>query len=402
MSRNECRIVSLDFGPIDGGVQESELSSVELAETLSSQMKSNQGRRLLIVEDLTKDVVELLGSYLDINPLFFASHIDGPYVEMSLSRPSTATLPSKTKTQNFLSLHYQHAIEFESQPLAPRKLFCDGNVARKVVILPPTKNMHIGLVQHGCSIWKGATKKNSWLGGYEDFLERPRFDENDFSCPDKRSLLGDLLYFWRKALPPGFDQNDPTVLDLAYYPLKIAAGEWMNYTAVMSNSIKQYEYSTEASFLKEGLEKLESDLRSLEVWGRRCIQTTHKLHTVIRFINQRKGDTSNQKVYSTITEDYQYIAEMVEIYGRRLENMIPVLTSVIQISDTQRSLREAANVTRLTNLALLFVPLSFVTGLFSMNDGVSRMGLTHFFDVAIPMCVLVFIATWLRMSRWTL
>lgn len=162
--RNECRIVSLDFGPIDGGVQESELSSVELAETLSSQMKSNQGRRLLVVEDLTKDVVELLGSYLDIDPLFFASHIYRPHVEMSSCRPSTATLPSKTKIQNFLSLHYQHAIEFESQPLAPRKLFCDGNVARKVVILPPTKNMHIGLVQHGCSIWKGATKKNSWLG----------------------------------------------------------------------------------------------------------------------------------------------------------------------------------------------------------------------------------------------
>ncbi|KAF4625334.1 hypothetical protein G7Y89_g12830 [Cudoniella acicularis] len=159
----------------------------------------------------------------------------------------------------------------------------------------------------------------------------------------------------------------------------------------MSNSIKEYEYSTEASVLKDGLDKLDSDLRSLEVWGRRCIQTMHKLRAVIKFIEHRASDTSELALYSLIIEDYEYILEMVDTYGRRLEAMVPVLASVIQISDTQRSLQKAANVTRLTDLALLFVPISFVTGLFSMNDvGVSRHGLALFFAVAIPLCVIVF------------
>lgn len=81
---------------------------------------------------------------------------------------------------------------------------------------------------------------------------------------------------------------------------------------------------------------------------------------------------------------------MVETYAARSEALVPVVTSLVQIVDTRRSLREAANVTRLTNLALLFIPLSFVTGIFSMNDGVSAHGLGVYFSVAVPLCAVVF------------
>lgn len=70
--------------------------------------------------------------------------------------------------------------------------------------------------------------------------------------------------------------------------------------------------------------------------------------------------------------------------------MVPVVTSVLQIADTRRSLKEAANITRLTNLALLFVPLSFVASLLSMNGGVTRHDLAIYFAIAIPLCVVVF------------
>jgi Mg2+ and Co2+ transporter CorA len=70
-----------------------------------------------------------------------------------------------------------------------------------------------------------------------------------------------------------------------------------------------------------------------------------------------------------------------------MEAMAPVVTSIVQISGTRRSLKEAENVTRLTNLALLFIPLSLVSGLFSMNSDVSAHGLKLYFSVAIPLCV---------------
>jgi hypothetical protein len=227
-------------------------------------------------------------------------------------------------------------------------------------------------------------------GGYEDFSARPSFFEADSGCPGRISLLEDLVYYWEKERPPAFQPEQPTLLSLAYYPLKIAAGEWVGYVAVMSNSIKQYEYSTEAPLEEHSLRKIDSDLRGLEVWGRRCLQTSSKLQSAISFLKyQNKGDTELEQ-YALLIRDFEHIAALVEAYGRRLEIMVPVVTSILQITDTRRSLREAANVTRLTNLALLFVPLSFVASLLSMNGGVSGHELAIYFAVALPLCAVVF------------
>ena len=230
-------------------------------------------------------------------------------------------------------------------------------------------------------------------GGYEDFLQRPSFLDSDVSNPVRSSLLEDLVYYWMKEKPPSFNILSPDLLSLAYYPLKIVAAEWVCYIEVLRHCIKQYEYSTERSQLpseNQGLTKLDSDLRALQVWGRRCNQTLYKLHSVIKSIRSRNTTETNKETYDTIVEDYKHIAAMVETYASRSEALVPVVTSLVQIVDSRRSLREAANVTRLTNLALFFIPLSFVTGVFSMNDGVSAHGLSLYFSVAVPLCAVVF------------
>jgi Mg2+ and Co2+ transporter CorA len=83
----------------------------------------------------------------------------------------------------------------------------------------------------------------------------------------------------------------------------------------------------------------------------------------------------------------------IEEYGNRLEDIGPLLTSLVQVVDARRSFTETANITRLTTLALAFVPLTYVTGLFSMNVNVAP-GAPYFwvyFAVAIPVTLLVFL-----------
>lgn len=230
----------------------------------------------------------------------------------------------------------------------------------------------------------------AFQGGYEDFSERPSFFEPNMGCPGRVSRLEDLVYYWQKNRPPAFDSANPTLLSLTYYPSKIVVAEWVCYVAVMSNSIKQYEYTTEASEKGDRLEGIDSDLRSLEVWGRRCLQTTSKLQSTIHFLQHRTKGKTGLEEYTLLIRDFEHIAALVDTYGRRLETMVPVVTSVLQIADTRRSLKEAANVTRLTNLALLFVPLSFVASLFSMDGGPSRDDLATYFSVALPLSVVVF------------
>jgi Mg2+ and Co2+ transporter CorA len=155
---------------------------------------------------------------------------------------------------------------------------------------------------------------------------------------------------------------------------------------VMKHSIKQDEYSTDSLLEIQAFTNLESDLLALQVWGRRCLQTLQKIRSVIKFLKTYKSKEPKDNAFEMIVEDYEHLAALADAYGRRLETIVPVVTSLVQIADTRRSLKEATNITRLTNLALLFVPLSFVTGLFSMNNGVSAHGLKLYFAVAVPLC----------------
>ena len=231
-------------------------------------------------------------------------------------------------------------------------------------------------------------------GGFEDFIGHTSYDRDEPPRLQRLSLVDDLIRYWNIEHPPTFNPVNPTLLSLAYYPLRIIAAEWVTYVETMSHSVKTYEYSIGGPADLRSLSKLDSDLSSLQVWGRRCMQTTHKLNTILRFLRTScMGYSAGPAMepYSLLIEDYEYLCVMVNMYGRRLENMVPVVTSVVQVVDTRRSLRETENVTRLTHLALLFVPLSFVTGLFSINDGVSGRALALYFAVAIPLCTAVFL-----------
>ena len=70
-----------------------------------------------------------------------------------------------------------------------------------------------------------------------------------------------------------------------------------------------------------------------------------------------------------------------------------VATSLIQAIDSRRSLTETINISRLTYLALSFIPLTFVSGLFSMNDNIAPGGKLFglYFAVSIPLCIIVFL-----------
>jgi hypothetical protein len=230
-------------------------------------------------------------------------------------------------------------------------------------------------------------KLNPYLGTYENFMELPKFSSSEawrhWKGNIRRGMLDDIIEYWMTALPECFDAADPSIQSLAYYPLKIVAAEWVKYIAIMQHCIKLYEY--EGSQLN--LDKFNMDLRELQGWRRRSMISQRKLRTVVRHL-ELHFSRNPQHVASIkgILEDYTHINSDIEDVGRRLENMLPVVTSLVQIIDARQSFAETANITRLTILALIFVPLSFVSGLFSMNSK-NMPGSDHFwvyFAVAIP------------------
>jgi len=216
-------------------------------------------------------------------------------------------------------------------------------------------------------------------------MEFPKFsksqDQEVESCDG--GMLDDLVRCWSIALPGCFDAVDPTIQSLAYYPLKIVAAEWIKYTAVMQHCIKMYEY--EGSHLD--LEKFNMDIRELQGWRRRSMISRQKIQAVRRhLVSHQSSNGEHAACVDRVLEDYTYIYSSIEDAGRRLENMLLVVTSLVQIIDARQSFAETANISRLTVLALVFVPLSYVSSLFSMNSEnvPGSKGFWVYFAVAIP------------------
>ena len=164
-SPRACRIACLDFSPEPGPPTRRSLDLEGLTLLLRDTAKGKEDLcgRILIIEDLSSDIIETLGSLLNIDPLFFASHVDTFQIDVATTRPSTVTLPSTIRSQKFLNLHYPRVIEFEELK-SKQVLSRDMNMPRKVKVLPPLKGINVGLARHCCSILKTEGKDGNWLG----------------------------------------------------------------------------------------------------------------------------------------------------------------------------------------------------------------------------------------------
>lgn len=104
-------------------------------------------------------------------------------------------------------------------------------------------------------------------GGFLDFLPGPSFFDiiDSQSGPVKSSQLETLIYYWTVEQPRGFNIKCPTLFSLSYYPLRIAAAEWVMYSKLMYHRIKEYEYSPNAVLSSLGhIEVLTADISNLQ------------------------------------------------------------------------------------------------------------------------------------------
>lgn len=172
------------------------------------------------------------------------------------------------------------------------------------------------------------------------------------------------------------------------------AAEWMTYLDLMYHSVKQYEYSPHTALAALGqITTLNADVCTLQQWARRSMATAEKIRYTITFLRYRMAKNDDLEYSALLAEDYKQIASGIDTYSRRLAALVSIATSLIQTVDCRRSLTETQNISRLTYLALTFIPLTFVSGLFSMNDTIAPGGKVFglYFAVSIPLCIIVFL-----------
>lgn len=235
-------------------------------------------------------------------------------------------------------------------------------------------------------------------GGFEDF-EQPAA----FSCSipavewNKGSMLVSMIHYFRSH-PPGFVATEPTILSIGYYPIRIIMAEWMVYSHLVSRYLKYYEYSLQNLDSRP----YKSDIIDLQRWKRRINQSLHKLHLLAEFIEYwRPTEPQNKQPWEMLLRDIKYLRSQIREYSYSMERTVPVATAIVQLLDAKLAARQAANVTLLTYIALVFVPLSWVAGLFSMSERYSP-GQEQFWvylATALPLSLVVLLISFLPFLR---
>lgn len=90
----------------------------------------------MIIEDLTVDVIELLGCELDIDPLFLAMHLHTVYrTGMRHQTPDETTLPSRLHAHDYINISYHHPVMCDDVYPFGGRMIRDAAIDRKLVFL---------------------------------------------------------------------------------------------------------------------------------------------------------------------------------------------------------------------------------------------------------------------------
>ncbi|KLU92676.1 hypothetical protein MAPG_11664 [Magnaporthiopsis poae ATCC 64411] len=452
---NAPRLTLLDYLG-DAAVPEEPKPVEDLAElpSLLNRPAPNLRGQVLLVENITPHLVNLLGSTLGIDPAFFAGHITADFQDLETAPPppSIAILPNRTAEKGFLHVHYQLIVDldrssaFEKSPYA---LQTDSNVRRSIRRLQDLSGRQLGIARGCCSLVV-TTYGRHWVcliltdppikvaverlkpdgrkmhpsrplhGGFEDFMAPTSFSSfekasrtDPWSEEEKNCMLDSLVRYLSKDGPrlatAAAAPSPDLILAFSYYPIRIALAHWVMYTQLTSRFLKYYEYS-----LSDVGARLHKDLVDLQRWRRRCKQSIYKVESLAVAVNYwlheldrgapKEDDYSScparVRYWESVLQDIGQINAQLQGYNKSLELMIPVATSMVQLMDARESLLHASNTTRLTYIALIFVPLSWVASIFSMTDEYQpgREKFWVYFAIGLPLVLVILLASTLRFS----
>lgn len=160
-----CRIAIVGFMDGDNPPTHEEIKPEELRrqlQLLDAKPRTCQ-HHMIIIEDLTRQIIEDLGSTLNIDPFFFASHLYAVSGLTSARAPPNSLLPSRKKAQNFSNILYHRILQISTPSISARKLLRRMNIPRRAVFLPKIRDLQLAVVQHAFSVLKCIKADGTWL-----------------------------------------------------------------------------------------------------------------------------------------------------------------------------------------------------------------------------------------------
>ena len=197
----------------------------------------------------------------------------------------------------------------------------------------------------------------------------------------------------------------------AIFLKKIVASNWNVMLEFVWAKLSQIEYDLGSSEIKEmggqqeHLNQLAEILNDVNLFRRRLLWYLDQVESSSRSMGININETSDGegKELLSVFQRLQGLKEKVESLTSVVTGMLSIRQAELNIRQADISQRETKLVSRLTFVALVFIPLSYTASIFSMG-GDFLPGSSHFWvyiAAAVPMTFIVLALAWLlRGQSW--
>ncbi|KAI9686002.1 MAG: hypothetical protein M1822_003985 [Bathelium mastoideum] len=255
----------------------------------------------------------------------------------------------------------------------------------------------VAVARRKCTFWSRKTKD----GGWNYFI--PQNDRTRDSCgPPRTSFLEDIVFYLKihsSALDLAEPESVKTFVD------KIIASHYLKLSQFSQAVIEKVQFNLSrrqdlTSFAVAAVEEQWSDVQSLQ---RRIGEYKDDIEAIM-LQSRIPFEPPNFKLVADWRDsavDFQFLNKRFAEIGQRANglngstaalagltnNRHAVKAQDLALAATERSIREAKSAKALTTLGIVFIPLAYVSSLFSMSDPY-RPGQRLFwvyFMVALPL-----------------
>ncbi|KAI1763971.1 hypothetical protein GGR53DRAFT_340036 [Hypoxylon sp. FL1150] len=427
-------VAAFDFVPDEPAPKEQAIKTRDELESHLDTPIAKDATRLYVVEDLSRDVIELLGFKLDIDPLFFREHINDflwyntrdPWVELP-------DLDIVSRSRPYFRLTYMQPRYFQDEDSFKKASRQAGlfNVLRRLDVDSEHKSRFdneqatVALVRSKVSMWiREATDDQPAIGvllidpsikegnplwnGYRPFKNSPTpSDKTPFEAAPKTTLFENLLFWIRHTSQEDVNAIQKNPKAMAFRALQIICAEWLTLSRYITARLGQIEWEIERPDFR--IEKndgndtvnFNTSLQKLHTWRRRLpLYRDMVSETRTKLFPDDGPGTGPTDCIGELHKDFKIVAGHINDLLSRTERIAAVATAVTAIEESRRAIEQNKALGRLTYLAVIFAPLSFVSSFFSMSENVAELSQTIwiYFCVAVPISALAFL---LVDKNWT-
>ena len=234
-------------------------------------------------------------------------------------------------------------------------------------------------------------------GGYRNLFDCPSMTALPRpKGPPRTSAFNDIIYYTSELTPEEIANIPKDSRVLFKKTLMIVCAEWSTLVKYATTRLTQLEWEIENPDLQDNDGGLQVTIKKLHTWRRRLPIFRTLASEVLENVIKRENFMANpENLVHDLQRDFEILLSNINTLQVRADRIMAVVTAVMSIDESKKAFEQNRSLARLTWLAITFAPLSFITGLFSMNGEVATLVSTFrvYFAVAIPLTALVLFLT---------